>query len=249
MERVFEYNYTGAEFKTFSQIHVLTLLTLVILNVFFLLLLKKHGKIKKTFRYALAFMLIIVEITFYVWDLARGTFSFSTSLPLDICGMAMIFSIIILLNGNKFIYQIIFFWGLGGASQALLTPDLYFSHPHFIFLRFFFVHGTIITVVLYFTIIEKYRPRPSSLWKALVFSLGYMGVIGAYNWIFNSNYMYLCHKPAGPSIIDYLGEWPLYLLPLTGVGVISMVVCYSPFFVGDLIKKRRKKEPVQKKNP
>lgn len=240
MNRIFEFNYSGIEFRTFSNTHVLTLLSLIVINTLFLIVLKKNDRLRKMFRYSTAVVLIIVELTFYIWEWRRGTFSVSTSLPLDICGMAMIFSIIVLLNGNKFLYQIIFFWGLGGATQALLTPDLYFSFPHFIFLRFFFVHACIITTVLYFTIVEKYRPFPSSIWKAVVFSLGYLAVIGIFNLTFDSNYMYICNKPSDPTIIDYLGEWPLYILSLIGVGVCSMLICYLPFYIGDCLEKSGK---------
>lgn len=55
------------------------------------------------------------------------------------------------------------------------------------------------------------------------------------------NYLFICHKPPTPSLIDALGPWPWYVLSLEGVGLAFFVIYYLPFGIGDLIAAQRKR--------
>jgi hypothetical protein len=59
---------------------------------------------------------------------------------------------------------------------------------------------------------KQAKPRPGSPWKMFGALNAYAAAIAVFNAIFNTNYMYLCSKPAGASTIDFLGPWPVYLL-------------------------------------
>jgi hypothetical integral membrane protein (TIGR02206 family) len=69
-----------------------------------------------------------------------GLWDVQTSLPLELCSFTQLFSIIMLLNRNRILYSIVFFAGIGGAMQAMITPDLQYPFPHFIFFYFLIVH-------------------------------------------------------------------------------------------------------------
>jgi uncharacterized membrane protein YwaF len=45
------------------------------------------------------------------------------------------------------------------------------------------------------------------------------------------NYMFLARKPDTPSLLDYLGTYPWYLLSLDGVAVVFFLLLYLPFIV------------------
>ncbi len=160
-------------------------------------------------------------------------------LPLHLCDIAAICTGIMLINRNYRLYEVTYFWALAGTLQALLTPDLPNAFPHVDFLFYFFTHGLIIVGVIYATVLFKYRPTLSSIGRTIRTTLAYAAVMAPINWLFDVNYLYLCHKPLNPSLFDYLGPWPWYLVSVTLVGVGFFFLYYSPFWVADLLRKRK----------
>ncbi len=236
MNKYFSSEYAKEAFKLFDSTHIITLTILVAVNILLFLLLKRRGgkKAKKHFRYILAAFIAFADILFYVFSYISGNLSVRHALPLHICDLAVILSVIMLLTGNRFVYEITYFWGLAGSLQAIITPDLApYNFPHYIFFSFFILHSVVITSVLYMTLIEGYRPAFISILKTLAFTNLYAAAIAVVNLLLDSNYLFLCRKPHNPTIIDYLGPWPWYLLSLELVAIISFLICYSPFFIKD----------------
>jgi hypothetical integral membrane protein (TIGR02206 family) len=152
-----------------------------------------------------------------------------------------------LLNNNYLLFEINYFWGLGGAIQALLTPDIgIFGFPHYRFFQFFTSHGLIILAVLYMIFIADYRPKHKSIWKVFLITNGYMILMAGFNWLTGGNYLFICHKPENGSLMDFMGPWPWYILTLEFVGIISFYLYYSPVAIANLIKKRRSPNEVNR---
>ena len=82
-------------------------------------------------------------------------YSWKEVLPLHMCDFSLIFIAIYLLGGNKFYFNCAFFWGIAGASMALLTPDIPYGFPSMNFLMFFYGHGLILFGVFYAVIALK----------------------------------------------------------------------------------------------
>ena len=218
-------------FRLFSGPHlaVLVLVTATNIGIYLARDKFKNGHVNRIVRLTMAFLLIITFLAMQAWDALHGVWTVQSSLPLHLCSVSQIMCIIMLITRKYVIYEITYFWGLGGATQALLTPDLAFPFPHLVFFLFMGAHAVIVTACLWMTFAEEYRPGFKSLLKAWGALNLYMLFVAVINIILGSNYLYICQKPVSPSIIDYLGPWPWYLPVLEAVAFVVFLLCYLPF--------------------
>ena len=237
----FDYhNYTDNPFSFFSNHHINALLLLSGIYILLFLFRKnlRNPQVDIKMRYMIAATLILQEISLSLWRLFNGVWHPGTSLPLHLCGVSIVLSAIMLINKNYTLFEINYFWGLGGAIQALLTPDIgMYGFPHFRYFQFFASHGLILVAVLYMVFVHQYAPMHKSIWKVMGITLIYTGFIAIFNLIFNGNYLFICAKPENGSIMDVMGPWPWYILPLGIVSMMTFYIWYSPFAVRSLIQK------------
>ena len=76
------------------------------------------------------------------------------------------------------------------------------------------------------------RPLPGCLWRVMLALNGYAASIAVFNWIFKTNYMYLCRKPDNASALDYLGPWPVYILTGELIALAFFALLWLPFRKG-----------------
>jgi hypothetical integral membrane protein (TIGR02206 family) len=132
---------------------------------------------------------------------------------------------------NQTIFELLYFWGLGAATQAILTPDLgVYGFPHFRFFQIFFSHGLIVAAVIYFLFVEGKRLRRGSLKRGIIYTNIYAGIVLIVNQIAGTNYMFINRTPDTPSIIDALGPWPFYLIWLELILIAVFSLIYLPVF-------------------
>lgn len=228
-------NYSGAPFKLFGAAHLVMIAAIVLINLAFMPLKRYTGEgWRRTFRYTLAAILIIDEAAWHWWHWWLGVWDVQTLLPLHLCSVLVFVSAVMLVNKNYTLYEFVYFMGLSGATQAILTPDAGpYGFPHFRFFQVFVSHGSIVTAALFMTIIEGYRPTWQSVKRVFIGMNIYMVFVGLVNWALDSNYMFIAHKPYTPSLLDYLGPWPWYLIWLEVIGLALMLLLYLPFVLKD----------------
>jgi hypothetical integral membrane protein (TIGR02206 family) len=204
------------EFFSLSHIVILVLLFLVAMIVFNFRQQLKQPK-WQPIEMIVALSLLIFEVGFQVWLIGTGHWDPSDSIPLELCNISLILTVLLLLTNKRFIYELLLFTALLGASQALLTPILSFDFPHFRFIHFFYTHSMMIWVVLYFTWVKGFRPTIWSVLKVFIFLNAILPFILLINKMVDGNYMFLSHKPQTASLLDYLGPYPWYILSLEGL--------------------------------
>lgn len=158
---------------------------------------------------------------------------FRNVLPLHLCGVSVFLTAAMLMGRSKFLFEILYFWGIAGASMAILTPDVRYTFPHFLFLSFFLSHALIIVGVAYMMLVYRCRPTGWSLARVLVITNLYMVFVALVDLLLGTNYLFLCQKPEGISLMDWLGPWPWYIAGLEAVGAGLFFLIYVPWLCWD----------------
>ena len=216
-------------FALFGTSHILALMTVIFFIATFTNLSNKYEGVQKFYKAFLLTALPLQEITFRLWDCFYQDLRFESLFSLHLCSIAIFLCIIILVKYNQFMFEILFFWGLGGATQALLTPDIsIYGFPHFRFFQVFLSHGLIIATIIYFLLVEDKRVRKGSLKRVLINTNIYALFVFFINSIFKTNYLFINHKPYTPSLIDLLGPWPFYIIWLELIMIVVFTLLYMP---------------------
>lgn len=176
----------------------------------------------------LGVMLMVRAVAIHPYLIHLGRWSVQSSLPIHMCGLSAILSGIVLLWRNQLAYEFLYYWGIPGAFYSLMTPEFTQGTAGFLFPEYFISHGGIIASALFLTLVLGMRPRKGSWWRIALLTQPVLLVIGAANWFWDANYMYLCEKPMvnNPFV---MGEWPWYLVGLEIAGLLHLLLIYSPF--------------------
>lgn len=234
MTKFFAGDYAGPAFELFGIAHFSALAVLIILNLFLLRFKKSDEKTKSEIRWSIALILWGNEVAWHVWNYAVGKWTAQTMLPLQICSLLVWLGALMLVTKSYTIYEFTYFLGIGGALQALLTPDLgVYGFPHFRFFQTFISHGLIITSAVYMTVVEGFRPTWRSLLRVAIWTNAYMIVIFFLNLSIGSNYLMINGKPGTPSLLDLLPSWPVYIIYMELIGIATCLLLYMPFIVKD----------------
>lgn len=222
-----------SDFVMFSGSHLIALLIIALCCLLLFaarFVLRTRPGLRLGTRLLLVVLLAASEGGLHVWYLSHDSWNRSTSLPLELCGITLLLSIIMLLTRSRLLYSFLYFAGIGGAFIALVTPNLVYPFPHFRFLLFFIAHGSIILASLYLTWVEGYRPS----WRSLFFTMLCLNLVAACvyaaNLLLDSNYMFLMRKPSTLSVLDVFGPYPYYLLVEEGFAFVIFLLMLLLFF-------------------
>lgn len=177
----------------------------------------------------LACILAGYAAVYYAQQATAHTLSWQYSLPLELCNIVHITCILSLFASSRLLYEITYFWGLGGILQALATPDLGHGFPSWDFFLFFWGHGAILLGIVFIIAGKNFRPHRNSVARMMIALNLYALAVGTIDYVMNWNYGYLCRKPAVPSLLDYMGPWPWYLLSLEGIALLTFTILAFPW--------------------
>ena len=212
----------------FSTAHITVFIFFIFLAAW--LYLHRNKDYVKNVRWLLFGILVVSEISLQIWSIAIGQWTIQSYLPLHLSNLSLYLCAFMLLTRSYKIFEVLYFFGIAGVLQALLTPDLFYTFPHYRFFHFFGAHIAILLGILYMIWVCKYTVTLKSAVKSFVFINIIAFFVFWINQLIGSNYMFLAEKPSGPSLLDYLGPFPLYILSLELIAVVLFFLLYLPFY-------------------
>lgn len=234
---LFARDYQGARFRLFSTSHYAALAVIGGINLAFAFartFLQASPARQRRMRNSMVALLLVNEAAWHLWNWKTGQWTIQRMLPLHLCSLMVFASSALLLTRNAKLYEYVYFMGIGGALQGVITPDLTtYGFPHFRFFQTFIAHGAIITAPIYMTLVEGHRPTTQSVRRVIVGGNLLMLAVSAVNTVVGSNYFYLARKPDIPTLLDKMGPWPWYIIPMEIMGITVILLLYLPFAVQD----------------
>ncbi len=220
----------GEPFTSFGFAHAVAATIVLCLALGLPLLIAKAASPRQQDRFRMVLIAIVLaQIVINPW-VRVDVFGepLRQNLPLHLCNASLILGAVTLLFRIYPVYEVAYFWALGGAIPAILMPDVEYTYPHPFFLLFFSGHGLELACVAFATFVFGFRPKLSSVGKAILATAVFAALVVPVNYALDTNYLYLRHKPMQPSVIDLMGPWPWYVLGLAGLVVLLALLSYFP---------------------
>jgi len=218
--------------------HLLPISIAIVFAIFFITYSNKklnRRQKESTFHYFGIFVSLVV-LSFHVYHMVFGNYDFKTDLPLYLCSLMALIIPIFTYYRKYWMYELLLFWIIAGTSQGVITPDIVEGFPVFDYFRYWVVHLGLLIIIFYATFVFDMRPKFLSIFKSILALQIYIVAMMLLNYLVNANYSYLNHKPESASVLDYLGEWPWYIIQVQLLFIPYFLLIYLFFQIG---KKRK----------
>ena len=154
-----------------------------------------------------------------------GWWNLQDNLPLHLCRISFFISMIVLITRKQWMYEWVLFLAIPSGLHSMLTPEMTQGVSAWFYFDYYFVHAGLILVPIYLTIVMGMKARIDSWWKTILRLQIPVAIILPLNFLLESNYIYLRHRP----LVDnpfLIGDWPVYILFLELIMVIHVFIIY-----------------------
>lgn len=173
---------------------------------------------------------VLTWVALHGWWLLPPRFDPTTTLPLQMCHWTALASGLYLATRWTPLAPILYFWGFGLCTQALVTPTLAEGPATHVFWYFWLSHGMIVGVATYALAAHGYRPTWRDWRLACVAAAVYAAAVIPVDMLVGANYGFLGPtKPDQPTIVDLLGPWPARLALIFALVAGVMAVLMLPW--------------------
>lgn len=152
-----------------------------------------------------------------------GSLTAQTALPIQYCDVAAIAGGLALWTQRAFWCEVVYFFGIAGTLQGLITPALIYEAPDPRYFLFFTLHGAVPITSFYVVTAMQQSPRAGAVVRVFAFSVAWYAVTAVVNAALGTNYAFQCAKPAHASLFDHLGPVPWH----NGGAMVLGFVIYS----------------------
>ena len=218
-------------FVLFGTAHNVVMALNVVVTVAVIRIVRRSGsaRVTRVVCVVLAFVLAANQVVNWGYRLvADGAHVFVLEhMPLHLCGISAILSVVVLVTRNRLSYELLYFWGLAGATNAVVTPELVEGWPEYQFIQYYISHCGIVVAAAFATWGLGMRPTFRSLLRAFAVLNVLALVVSGVNLATGANYMYLSEMPTADSPFLFF-DWPWYILWLEFLAFVFFLICYLP---------------------
>ncbi|MGB0991039.1 MAG: TIGR02206 family membrane protein [Akkermansiaceae bacterium] len=151
------------------------------------------------------------------------------SYPFYLCDVVAIVLAVALFKRSQRLAEVGYLWGVAGTLQGLITPTLYFDWDALEYYAFFMQHGGVPVAGLMLVFGLRLYPEKGVMVRIFIWSTSYMAIVFALNYLLNTNYGFLNGKPNVPTLFDYMGPHPWYLITLNLIAYTLYGLLLLPF--------------------
>lgn len=238
MEAFFSHT-IGIEFKEWGIYHFIPLL-LIVVGVFLIYYFRKEireSKNEKYIRYAIGTIGIITEVTLQIWKASEGNYVLN-DLPIGICAFSMFMSIYVMFTKSFKVYEVAYFWAIGGVV-SILFPDILYGPDRYRYYEYVIGHVSFFFMIMYMLFVHDYIPTFKSFKKSftILVAVVFLFII-PFNNIFDTNFMYLLEPGDTPFSLFWGRGYILYLTGSIGLSMIVIYIWYLPLVIYSKYKKQ-----------
>jgi hypothetical integral membrane protein (TIGR02206 family) len=195
------------------------------------------------------------ELAYQLYWFLIGGWSAATALMLQMCGLSILLLPVMLFSESprirQFLFDLLYFWGIGGALQALIAPDIGASgFPAYRYFSFFLSHGLIVASTVVMAMAGGLRITVRSFLRALVVTNILLIPVYGIDQLLRlvppydpGNYFVLGYPPPTGSVVDLFAEIfgpsPRYVVGLELMGLAIFGLLYLPWPISRLARRRR----------
>ena len=235
-----EYLNTYKQFELFGLSHWVAIFLFLLLVVLLSWYAKTYLNANQQNRVGITIGLIVF-LNYPIWiilEIFAGSFDVTLHLPLHLCRFANLLIPFVMIKRNYFVFEILYFWGLSGMLQGMITPDIVEDFPHFHYFRYFAGHHLLVVAVIYAVVVYNLKPTLNSLIKAFIALNAFLVIALFANLVLDANYFWIMGKPPAGSLLDYMGPWPWYILTGEFVALGHFILAYLLYLLIDKINAR-----------
>ena len=233
------------EFKPFVIFGTEHLITLAIILLSFiglpLIFKQRDEKLKWGVGVGIACLIVVHELTNNLYYNFTHGLKWQEMFPLHICDLSAFAITIYFFNKNRLLFNCAFFWGIGGATMALLTPDVELGPPSSEYWQFFYGHGLVLLGVFYAAIALGERPYLKDVHKVIGATLIILVGIYIANFVLgeDANFWYLKKRPDGASLLDLFPDPPFHIVVTIPLAVAIFYLIYLPLGIKDYFSNKQ----------
>jgi hypothetical integral membrane protein (TIGR02206 family) len=179
----------------------------------------------------LAVLLVAWVAAYYVVVALRGQFEPDSDLPLHLTDIVTVTAALALWSRSPLLFELTYFWGLTAALLAILTPGLDPDEglSSFFFWQYFVTHSGVVLAALFLAFGLGMTARSAAVRRVFLATVAWAAIATAGNVFTGGNYMFLRERPETPSVLDYMGPWPWYILSAASLALTLFALLDLPF--------------------